>query len=166
MAEVSPREHFVTVQSVVADGRGSLWVVDPAAPNTEKTIKNGPKLVQIDLKILICRPFSLARAAAARWAAKASWPWTTTVLLIITAPPSFPSTNPIKEAALLRVQRHSAHTFISSASEQGSSQSPASRAAPARRPTAGCRRASCYNLPDAQSQTRRQMVGVALDGVG
>jgi sugar lactone lactonase YvrE len=37
------------VQSVVADGRGSLWVVDPAAPNTEKTIKNGPKLVQIDL---------------------------------------------------------------------------------------------------------------------
>lgn len=50
MAEVSPSDHFVTVQSVVADGRGSLWVVDPAAPNTEKTIKNGPKLVQIDLK--------------------------------------------------------------------------------------------------------------------
>lgn len=49
MAGVTPGDHFVTVQSVVADGRGSLWVVDPAAPNTEKTIKDGPKLVQIDL---------------------------------------------------------------------------------------------------------------------
>lgn len=50
MSEISPKDHFVTVQSVVADGRGSLWVVDPAAPNSEKTIKDGPKLVQIDLK--------------------------------------------------------------------------------------------------------------------
>ena len=50
MSEMSARDHFVTVQSVVADGRGSLWVVDPAAPNAEKTIKDGPKLVQIDLK--------------------------------------------------------------------------------------------------------------------
>ncbi|RFB88685.1 gluconolactonase [Rhizobium leguminosarum bv. trifolii] len=50
MSEVSPKDHFVTVQSVVADGRGSLWVVDPAAPNSEKTVKDGPKLVQIDLK--------------------------------------------------------------------------------------------------------------------
>lgn len=49
MAGVTPGDHFVTVQSVVADGRGSLWVVDPAAPNTEKTVKDGPKLVQIDL---------------------------------------------------------------------------------------------------------------------
>jgi len=49
MASVTPNDHFVTVQSVVADGRGSLWVVDPAAPNTEKTVKDGPKLVQIDL---------------------------------------------------------------------------------------------------------------------
>lgn len=49
MNEVTPGDHFVTVQSVVADGRGSLWVVDPAAPNSEKTIKGGPKLVQIDL---------------------------------------------------------------------------------------------------------------------
>jgi sugar lactone lactonase YvrE len=49
MAGVTPGDHFVTVQSVVADGRGSLWVVDPAAPNSEKTIKGGPKLVQIDL---------------------------------------------------------------------------------------------------------------------
>ena len=50
MSEMSPKDHFVTVQSVVADGRGSLWVVDPAAPNSEKTVKDGPKLVQIDLK--------------------------------------------------------------------------------------------------------------------
>ncbi|MDM9644814.1 L-dopachrome tautomerase-related protein [Rhizobium sp. S163] len=50
MAEMSPKDHFVAVQSVVADGRGSLWVVDPAAPNSEKTVKDGPKLVQIDLK--------------------------------------------------------------------------------------------------------------------
>lgn len=50
MAEVTPQDHFVSVQSVVADGKGSLWVVDPAAPNSEKTVKDGPKLVQIDLK--------------------------------------------------------------------------------------------------------------------
>jgi len=50
MSEVSPNDHFVCVQSVVADRSGSLWVVDPAAPNAEKTIKGGPKVVQIDLK--------------------------------------------------------------------------------------------------------------------
>jgi len=49
MSEVSPNDHFVCVQSVVADRRGSLWVVDPAAPNAEKTIKGGPKVVEIDL---------------------------------------------------------------------------------------------------------------------
>jgi sugar lactone lactonase YvrE len=50
MASVTPNDHFVCVQSVVADGRGSLWIVDPAASNSEKTIKDGPKLIQIDLK--------------------------------------------------------------------------------------------------------------------
>jgi sugar lactone lactonase YvrE len=50
MSEVSPRDHFVCVQSVVADRHGSLWVVDPAAPNAEKTVKGGPKIVEIDLK--------------------------------------------------------------------------------------------------------------------
>jgi sugar lactone lactonase YvrE len=50
MSEVSSSDHFVCVQSVVADQRGSLWVVDPAAPNAEKTIKGGPKVVEIDLK--------------------------------------------------------------------------------------------------------------------
>jgi sugar lactone lactonase YvrE len=50
MSEVSPGDHFVCVQSVVADRLGSLWVVDPAAPNAEKTVKGGPKVVEIDLK--------------------------------------------------------------------------------------------------------------------
>jgi sugar lactone lactonase YvrE len=50
MSEVSPGDHFVCVQSVVADRRGSLWVVDPAAPDAEKTVKGGPKVVEIDLK--------------------------------------------------------------------------------------------------------------------
>jgi sugar lactone lactonase YvrE len=49
-ADLSPADHFVCVQSVVADGRGSLFVLDPAAPNSEKVVKGGPKLVQIDLK--------------------------------------------------------------------------------------------------------------------
>ena len=49
MSAVSPNDHFVCVQSVVADGRGSLWIVDPAAPNAEKTVKSGPKVVEIDL---------------------------------------------------------------------------------------------------------------------
>jgi sugar lactone lactonase YvrE len=49
MNEVSPKDHFVCVQSVVADGRGSVWVLDPAAPNTERVVKDAPKLVQIDL---------------------------------------------------------------------------------------------------------------------
>jgi sugar lactone lactonase YvrE len=47
--ELSARDHWVCVQSVVADGRGSLWVVDPAAPAMDKVVPNGPKLVQIDL---------------------------------------------------------------------------------------------------------------------
>jgi sugar lactone lactonase YvrE len=47
--EISPNDHFVSVQSVVADGRGSLWIVDPAAPALEQIVKGGPKLVQIDL---------------------------------------------------------------------------------------------------------------------
>ncbi|WP_244422178.1 SMP-30/gluconolactonase/LRE family protein [Bradyrhizobium sp. ORS 285] len=50
MAEVLANDHFVCVQSVVADRDGSLWVVDPAAPNAEKTVKGGPKIVEIDLK--------------------------------------------------------------------------------------------------------------------
>lgn len=48
--EISPKDHFVCVQSVVADGKGSLWVVDPAAPATGFLVPAGPKLVRIDLK--------------------------------------------------------------------------------------------------------------------
>ena len=48
-AELSAADHFVCVQSVVADGRGSLWVLDPAAPAAGFVVPDGPKLVQIDL---------------------------------------------------------------------------------------------------------------------
>ncbi|NUZ06115.1 L-dopachrome tautomerase-related protein [Piscinibacter koreensis] len=47
--ELSAADHWVCVQSVVADGRGSLWVLDPAAPAMDKVVPGGPKLVQIDL---------------------------------------------------------------------------------------------------------------------
>ena len=47
--DVDPAKHFVCVQSVVADGRGSLWVLDPAAPANNAIVPGGPKLVQIDL---------------------------------------------------------------------------------------------------------------------
>jgi sugar lactone lactonase YvrE len=47
--EVTPEDHWVCVQSVVADGRGSLWVLDPAAPAQSHVVDQGPKLVQIDL---------------------------------------------------------------------------------------------------------------------
>jgi sugar lactone lactonase YvrE len=47
--ELSPGDHWVCVQSVVADGRGSLWVVDPAAPAQSFIVPGGPKLVRIDL---------------------------------------------------------------------------------------------------------------------
>jgi sugar lactone lactonase YvrE len=48
--EMSAGDHFVCVQSVVADARGNLWVVDPAAPATAPVVSGGPKLVRIDLK--------------------------------------------------------------------------------------------------------------------
>lgn len=46
--EVSPGDHWVCVQSVVAAG-SSLWVIDPAAPAMGNVVPNGPKLVRIDL---------------------------------------------------------------------------------------------------------------------
>lgn len=65
MSELNAAEHFVCVQSVFADQRGSLWIVDPAAPNAEKTIKNGPKVVQVDLKTnSVKRLFPLSAEAA------------------------------------------------------------------------------------------------------
>jgi sugar lactone lactonase YvrE len=47
--EVTPNDHWVCVQSVVADGRGSLWVLDPAAPAQSHMVSGGAKLAQIDL---------------------------------------------------------------------------------------------------------------------
>lgn len=47
--EFDPADHWVCVQSVVADGRGSVWVVDPAAPAVNGLVPGGPKLVRIDL---------------------------------------------------------------------------------------------------------------------
>jgi hypothetical protein len=47
--ELTPGDHWVCVQSVVADGRGNLWVLDPAAPGNAFIVPGGPKLVRIDL---------------------------------------------------------------------------------------------------------------------
>ena len=47
--EVDPKTHFVCVQSVVADGQDRLWVVDAAAPAMAHVVKDGPKIVVIDL---------------------------------------------------------------------------------------------------------------------
>ena len=47
--ELSVGDHFVCVQSVVPDGRGNLWVLDPGAPGNEKILPGAPKLVKIDL---------------------------------------------------------------------------------------------------------------------
>lgn len=48
--ELGPRDHWICVQSVVADSRGSLWVLDPAAPAMGALVPSGPKLVEIDLR--------------------------------------------------------------------------------------------------------------------
>ena len=48
--ELSAADHWVCVQSVVADGRGNVWVLDAAAPAMGAVVKGGPKLVQIDLQ--------------------------------------------------------------------------------------------------------------------
>jgi hypothetical protein len=41
--ELTPNDHWVCVQSVVADRRGNLWVVDPAAPAQSVIVPGGPK---------------------------------------------------------------------------------------------------------------------------
>ena len=48
--ELSVEDRFVCVQSVVPDGHGNLWVLDPGAPGNEKILPGAPKLVKIDLK--------------------------------------------------------------------------------------------------------------------
>jgi hypothetical protein len=47
--ELSAADHWVCAQSVVADGQGNLWVLDPAAPAQGYVVQGGPKLVRIDL---------------------------------------------------------------------------------------------------------------------
>ena len=47
--ELSVADYFVCVQSIVPDGQGNLWVVDPGAPGNEKILPGAPKLVKIDL---------------------------------------------------------------------------------------------------------------------
>lgn len=47
--ELTPDDHWVCVQSAVADGRGNLWVLDPAAPAQSVIVPGGPKMVRIDL---------------------------------------------------------------------------------------------------------------------
>ncbi len=46
---LSVADHFVCVQSIVPDGHGHLWVLDPGAPGNEKILEGAPKLVAIDL---------------------------------------------------------------------------------------------------------------------
>lgn len=44
-----PATSFVDVNSIVADGRGSLWVVDAAAPRFGDAIEGAVKLVELDI---------------------------------------------------------------------------------------------------------------------
>ena len=46
---LNAREHWVCVQSVVADRQGNVWVLDAAAPGQGSLVPMGPKLVKIDL---------------------------------------------------------------------------------------------------------------------
>ncbi len=41
--------HFVCVQSVYADNRGILWILDPASPGFRGVVGGGAKLVKVDL---------------------------------------------------------------------------------------------------------------------
>ncbi|HET6421168.1 MAG TPA: L-dopachrome tautomerase-related protein [Geobacteraceae bacterium] len=41
--------HFVCVQSVYADNKGFLWILDPASPGFKGVIKGGAKLVKVDM---------------------------------------------------------------------------------------------------------------------
>lgn len=44
-----PAKTFISVQSVVADARNRLWVLDTAAPNFSEPVPGGAKLVAVDL---------------------------------------------------------------------------------------------------------------------
>jgi Major royal jelly protein len=45
----SPATHFVCVQSVYVDGDDFLWILDPVSPKMQGVVKDGPKLVKVDL---------------------------------------------------------------------------------------------------------------------
>ncbi|HEV7814153.1 MAG TPA: L-dopachrome tautomerase-related protein [Janthinobacterium sp.] len=47
--EMTPNNHWICVQSVVADGKGNVWVLDPAAPAQSFIVPGGPKLVRVSL---------------------------------------------------------------------------------------------------------------------
>jgi sugar lactone lactonase YvrE len=44
-----PATRLVCVQSVVVDDRGTLWILDPAAPGLRSVVPGGPKLLRVDL---------------------------------------------------------------------------------------------------------------------
>lgn len=44
-----PANTFVCVQSVVADERGNLWILDPASPGFAGVVPGGAKLVRVEL---------------------------------------------------------------------------------------------------------------------
>jgi sugar lactone lactonase YvrE len=47
--ELPVSNHFVCVQSIMADRHGNLWVLDAGAPGNEKILEDAPKLVRIHL---------------------------------------------------------------------------------------------------------------------
>jgi sugar lactone lactonase YvrE len=47
--EASPEDHLVSVQSVVVDPRGRLWLLDTGSIEMQPVIPGGPKLVCVDL---------------------------------------------------------------------------------------------------------------------
>ncbi|WP_263262350.1 major royal jelly family protein [Pseudomonas sp. RIT-PI-S] len=59
---LSAGDHWVCVQSVVADKKGSLWVIDAGAPAQAQVVAGAPKLVKIDLasnRVAKVYPFGL-----------------------------------------------------------------------------------------------------------
>ena len=49
IGRANPAEHLVSVQSVVADGSGRLWLLDPGSVNLGPTLPGAPKLWGYDL---------------------------------------------------------------------------------------------------------------------
>ncbi|ELY5813915.1 gluconolaconase [Cronobacter turicensis] len=46
----APGSHLLSVQSVVADGQGRVWILDTAAPGFSTPVAGGAKLVAVNLK--------------------------------------------------------------------------------------------------------------------